>query len=103
MGNPQQLEAKDRKLAKVSKQRHETKARLAIQFLNSLPKCTHFACRRIGHTNAQCWIKNPQLILNHLYHKWHMKVDQFQGAIVLEHRWKNFKTPWHCLLQHQLN
>jgi len=28
---------------------------------HSPSKCTHPSCGRIGHTEAQCWIKNPQL------------------------------------------
>ena len=39
----------------------QTKAQDQGKAGNSPPKCTHAACGRIGHTEAQCWIKNPHL------------------------------------------
>ena len=46
---------------KVVDKNQNTKGEGQGKSVSSPPKCTHPACGRIGHTEAQCWIKNPKL------------------------------------------
>ena len=46
---------------KATDRGQQTKTQGQGKPVNSPPKCSHLACGRIGHTEAQCWIKNPQL------------------------------------------